>query len=121
MVTALVILIIIVCAILVLLVLVQNSKGGGLASNIGGVGQAQQLFGARNTSDFVQKATWGTLATLVVLTFLINFAFIYARSQGTGQGSLRLGDQIQPGFNPSNSAIPEPAAEEVAPSDSSAQ
>ncbi len=52
------ILILIVCLLLVLIVLVQNSKGGGLASNFAETGQ---MMGVRKTADFLEKATW-TLA-----------------------------------------------------------
>lgn len=44
--------------------LVQNSKGGGLASNFA---SSNQIMGVRKTADFLEKATW-TLA--VVLLFL---------------------------------------------------
>jgi preprotein translocase subunit SecG len=42
----------------------QNSKGGGLDPNFGG--QAQQLFGAARSTDFIEKATW-VLAGLLML------------------------------------------------------
>jgi preprotein translocase subunit SecG len=49
------ILIIVVCILLVLIVLVQNSKGGGLASNFS---SQNQVMGVRKTTDFLEKATW---------------------------------------------------------------
>lgn len=59
------ILIAIVSVLLVLVVLMQNSKGGGLDPNFGG--QAQQLFGAARSTDFIEKATWVLAGVLVVL------------------------------------------------------
>ena len=62
--TVIVILILIVSVLLGLIVLVQNSKGGGLVSNFGG---ANQMMGVRQTTDFLEKATWTMAAVLVVL------------------------------------------------------
>ena len=59
------VLIAIVSALLVLVVLMQNSKGGGIDPNFGG--QAQQLFGAARSTDFVEKATWVLAAALIIL------------------------------------------------------
>lgn len=62
--TFIVILILIVCVLLALVVLVQNSKGGGLAANF----QAPtQVLGARQSADFIEKATWWLAGILVVL------------------------------------------------------
>ena len=66
--TLIVILILIVSVLLALIVLVQNSKGGGLVSNFGG---ANQMMGVRQTTDFLEKATW-TLAGVLVLLCLIS-------------------------------------------------
>lgn len=60
--------IIIVCILLVLIVLVQNSKGGGLASNFA---SSNQFMGVRKTADFLEKATW-TLATALLLLCLLS-------------------------------------------------
>ncbi|HPT12678.1 MAG TPA: preprotein translocase subunit SecG, partial [Bacteroidales bacterium] len=49
------ILIIIACIFQIMIVLVQNSKGGGLASNFTSAGQT---MGVRKTADFLEKATW---------------------------------------------------------------
>jgi len=61
------VLIIIVCIFLVLIVLVQNSKGGGLASNFAG---SNQIMGVRKTADFLEKATWTLAISLLALTLL---------------------------------------------------
>lgn len=59
------VLIAIVSVLLVLVVLMQNSKGGGLDPTFGG--QAQQLFGAARSTDFIEKATWVLAGLLIVL------------------------------------------------------
>ena len=48
--------------------MVQNPKGGGLSSSIGG---SQQLGGVKKTTDFLDKSTW-TLATLLVVLILLS-------------------------------------------------
>ncbi|HPX04894.1 MAG TPA: preprotein translocase subunit SecG [Tenuifilaceae bacterium] len=61
------VLIIIASILLILIVLVQNSKGGGLASNFAG---SNQVMGVRKTADFLEKATWTLAISLVVLALL---------------------------------------------------
>lgn len=67
----LVILIIVVCVILAGVVLIQNSKGGGLAANFSA---PTQVMGVRQTTDFLEKATWTLAAALVVLSILATIA-----------------------------------------------
>ena len=45
------VLLLIVAVLIVLVVLVQNSKGGGLASNFAG---SNQYMGVRKTADFLE-------------------------------------------------------------------
>jgi preprotein translocase subunit SecG len=64
------VLITIVCFLLIIVIMVQNPKGGGLSSAIGG---SQQLGGVQKTTDFLDKSTWvlaGSLITLVLLSSL---------------------------------------------------
>ena len=63
----LVILIIVICVILAAVVLIQNSKGGGLAANFSA---PTQVMGVRQTTDFLEKATWFLAAALVALSIL---------------------------------------------------
>ena len=56
-----VILAVIVAVLLTFIVLIQESKGGGLASNFSA---SNAIMGVRKTTDFVEKATW-TLAALL--------------------------------------------------------
>ncbi|MBK8193241.1 MAG: preprotein translocase subunit SecG [Lewinellaceae bacterium] len=65
--------VLIACVSLLLMaaILVQNPKGGGIDATFGG--QAQQLFGAARSTDFIEKATWvlaGVLVALCVLAVL---------------------------------------------------
>jgi preprotein translocase subunit SecG len=65
--TVFVIFLIIISLLLVLIVLVQNSKGGGLASNFAG---SNQYMGVRKTADFLEKATWTLAASLLIFSLL---------------------------------------------------
>jgi preprotein translocase subunit SecG len=56
-----------VCILLILIVLVQNPKGGGLSSSFS---YSNQFMGVKRTADFVEKATWGFAAALLVLSIL---------------------------------------------------
>ncbi|WP_158729611.1 MULTISPECIES: preprotein translocase subunit SecG [unclassified Flavobacterium] len=62
------VLITIVCFLLIVVIMVQNPKGGGLSSNIGG---SQMLGGVQKTTDFLDKSTW-TLATVLILLILFS-------------------------------------------------
>lgn len=61
------ILIVIASVLLTLLVLVQNSKGGGLAA---GFQSSNQVMGVRKTTDFLEKATWGLVAFVLVASIV---------------------------------------------------
>ena len=71
------ILILITCVLLTLIILVQNSKGGGLASNFSG---SNQFMGVRKTADFLEKSTW-TLAIVLLVLSLFSFVII-PKNQG---------------------------------------
>jgi preprotein translocase subunit SecG len=66
------VLVIIACILQIMIVLVQNSKGGGLASNFTSAGQS---MGVRKTADFLEKSTW-TLAAAILLLSLVATASI---------------------------------------------
>ncbi len=92
--TLVTVLIFIVCILLVLIVLVQNSKGGGLASNF----QAStQVMGVRKTADFLEKTTWGLAGALLVLSIL-GSAFIPRGQAGVDQSMVQ--EQIQNAVDP---------------------
>ena len=62
------VLITIVCFLLVVVIMVQNPKGGGLSSSVGG---SQMLGGVQKTTDFLDKSTW-TLATILIALILLS-------------------------------------------------
>lgn len=66
--TIFLVLITIVSFLLIVVVMVQNPKGGGLSSSIGG---PQVMGGVQKTTDFLDKSTW-TLATILVALILLS-------------------------------------------------
>lgn len=84
------VLILITCILLALIVLVQNSKGGGLASNFA---SSNQFMGVRKTADFLEKSTW-TLA-IVLLVLSLFSVFVIPRYQGQDVADTELRDQIE--------------------------
>ena len=91
------VLIIITCVLTILIVLVQNSKGGGLASNFS---SSNQIMGVRRTTDFLEKATWTLGAALIVFSLLAGITIPQAEeSQDTrleGQFDQSVMDQEAP-------------------------
>ncbi|NDB34498.1 MAG: preprotein translocase subunit SecG [Flavobacteriia bacterium] len=49
--------------LLILVVYVQNPKGGGLSSDFG---SPTTLGGVKQTTEFIDKLTWGLAATIVI-------------------------------------------------------
>ena len=88
--TVIVILILVVSVLLGLVVLVQNSKGGGLISNFG---SANQMMGVRQTTDFLEKATWTMAVILVVLCLMSSMSIKSGRSDGAQDTQMR--EQIE--------------------------
>lgn len=72
------VLIIMIAVLLILIVIIQNSKGGGLDANIA---SQNQSFGAKKTTEIVEKVTWYLIGALVVL------CIISTKSISTGSGN----------------------------------
>lgn len=58
------IIIILASVLLIAIVFIQNPKGGGLSTDFGA---AHQIGGVKQTTDFIDKATW-VLAAVVMVT-----------------------------------------------------
>jgi preprotein translocase subunit SecG len=114
--TLITVLIFIVCILLVLIVLVQNSKGGGLASNFQ---SSNQVMGVRKTTDFLEKTTWILAGSLLFLS-VIGSAFIPREQMIQDQSRVR--DQIETAIDPTQvpnfpTTAPEQSSEETAPAE----
>ena len=92
--TLLVILIVVAALLMIGIVLIQESKGGGLASNFS---TYNQIGGVRKTTDFIEKTTWGLAAAMVVISVLC----AYVAPQSAGAGSVMENIEA-PATNPNN-------------------
>ncbi|MCD6092283.1 MAG: preprotein translocase subunit SecG [Bacteroidales bacterium] len=97
------VLILITSILLMLVVLVQNSKGGGLASNFSG---NNQYMGVRKTGDFLEKSTW-TLAIVLLVLSLFSIFVIPRSTNADGVMDTELRDQIE-NTQPVNIPTPPP-------------
>jgi len=79
----LVVLIGLVALLLIAAILIQNPKGGGVDSTFGGA-QANQMFGAAKSADFIEKATWYLALALFILSVIV------ALSVGVGGSEVQL-------------------------------
>ena len=92
--TLLVILIVVAAVLMIGIVLIQESKGGGLASNFSSY---NQIGGVRKTTDFIEKTTWGLAAAMVVISVFC----AYVAPQATSSGSVMENIEA-PATNPNN-------------------
>lgn len=67
--TLLSILIILASLLLIAVVFIQNPKGGGLSTDFGA---AHQLGGVKQTTDFIDKATWSLAGTIMVCSIFLS-------------------------------------------------
>lgn len=109
--TLITIIILIASILLILVVLVQDSKGGGLASNFS---SSNQIMGVKKTSDFIEKATWGLVITILALS--LASVVLINRNPVTKTEGVELREQMQKegvkpvsGFNPQAPTQPTPA------------
>ncbi len=92
--TLFVVLIVIAALLMIGIVLIQESKGGGLASQFS---TYNQIGGVRKTTDFIEKTTWGLAAAMVVLSV----ACAYVAPGSSSSGSVMENYEV-PATNPNN-------------------
>lgn len=73
------ILIVLVCLLLIGIILIQKPKGGGLGSSFGA--SSNILGGVQKTNEFLDKATWGLAAALLVLVLATNLGSSSANTE----------------------------------------
>ncbi|MCI6503334.1 MAG: preprotein translocase subunit SecG [Prevotella sp.] len=79
--TLFVILIVLASLLMIGIVLIQESKGGGLAS---GFSSANSVAGVRQTTQFIEKATWA----LAIIMVVISIACAYVAPAAVTEGSV---------------------------------
>ena len=96
----------IVCFLLILAIMVQNPKGGGLSSSIGG---SQMLGGVQKTTDFLDKSTW-TLATILIALILLSSLSFSGSMSDTDSKIIEKTETAAPQTAPEQNAPATPAA-----------
>ena len=120
--TLFVTLIVLASVLMIGIVLIQESKGGGLASNFS---SSNAIMGVRKTTDVVEKTTWGLAIAMVILSIICAYV---APTASTTQSVLeKAATETQTtnpvntqGFGAAQQATPAtdkaaPAAEKAAP------
>ena len=95
-----VILMVIAAILMCFIVLIQNSKGGGLAS---GFSSSNAIMGVRKTTDFLEKATWGLAAFMVIMS--IATAYVVPTNASRGQDVILEQAQQEEKTNPYNMPV----------------
>ena len=91
-----VILIVLAALLMIGIVLIQESKGGGLASNFS---SSNAIMGVRKTTDFIEKATWSLAAIMVVISIICAYT---APSASTAESVLDAAPVTEQQTNPTN-------------------
>ena len=113
--TLLVVLIVIASILLTVVVLLQNGKDGGLATNFT---SANQALGVRAAASLLEKATWGLVAFILVLSILSTFAL---RGNAEGNTSDELNTEIVNATEAEAPAFPVPQADPSVPQEAPAE
>ena len=100
------VLITIVCFLLIVVIMVQNPKGGGVSSSIGG---SQMLGGVQKTTDFLDKSTW-TLATILIALILLSSLSFSGSMSDTDSKIIEKTETAAPQTAPVQNAPATPAA-----------
>ena len=94
--TLFVILIVLAALLMIGIVLIQESKGGGLASNFS---SSNQIMGVRKTTDVIEKTTWGLAVAMVLLSIVCAYV---APKAVTSESVIERNATEQQQTNPNN-------------------
>ena len=114
--TLFVILIVIAAVLMIGIVLIQESKGGGLSTSFA---QYNQIGGVRKTTDFIEKATWGLAAAMVIISVICAWVAPTTASDASVMENIEIpvtNPNNLPGFGASQQKdAAEPAKDDAAP------
>ena len=113
--TLFVILIVIAAVLMIGIVLIQESKGGGLSTSFA---QYNQIGGVRKTTDFIEKATWGLAAAMVIISVICAWVAPTATTDTSVMEGIEnpvTNPNNLPGFGASQQKDAAPATEGAAP------
>lgn len=105
------IIIILASVILGIIVLIQNPKGGGLASSLGGF--SNQLMGVKQTTDVLEKGTW-LFAGIIGILCLTSTLFIPKDGGTNSRENLINSTPITTPAAPQNT-VPLPSTQQAQP------
>ena len=107
------VLIILSSIILGVIVLIQNPKGGGLSSSLGGF--SNQLMGVKQTTDVLEKGTW-LFAAIIGILCITSTLFIPSSGGANSRDNLinqaPVGTPLAP---QQNNTVPLPAPQTQTP------
>lgn len=95
--TLFVVLIVLAALLMIGIVLIQESKGGGLASNFS---SSNQIMGVRKTTDFVEKATWGLAGAMVLFSVICAYVAPNAANESVIENMATKTEQTNPNTLP---------------------
>ena len=114
--TLLVILIVVAALLMIGIVLIQESKGGGLASQFSGY---NQIGGVRKTTDFIEKATWSLAAFMVAVSVVC--AYVAPKSENAANAIEKAVEAPMTSPTNANGLGASPVQEEAAPAQAPAE
>ena len=112
--TVLAVLVLVASVLITLIVLLQNGKGGGLASNFVA---GNQTFGVRQTTDILEKITWG----LVAFIFVVSIVTTFTMSNNAKEIDLTEKIEIEAPAPEFPAALPEAEAPAATPAENTAE
>ena|SRR5690242_7705907 len=104
-------LIILASIILGVIVLIQNPKGGGLSSSLGGF--SNQLMGVKQTTDVLEKGTW--LFAIIIGLLCITSTLFIPRSGATNSNENLINEAPvgTPMAPKPNTTVPMPSSQQA--------
>lgn len=105
------VLVMIAAILLTLVVLLQNGKGGGMASNFV-AGNA--TFGVRETTNILEKITWGLAVVILVLSVVSSF-MIRGSKKGAKNEAQQMVEEKEAAAETATAGVPELPAELINP------
>lgn len=113
----LIILMVLASVLMCFIVLIQNSKGGGLAS---GFSSSNQIMGVRKTTDFLEKATWGLAAFMVVCSVAVAYS-LHGHVENAPVSIQQVNKAENPNQLPAGAAVPSTTELPTSASDSTSK
>ncbi len=102
------VLIVVTALLLIAIIMVQNPKGGGLDSTFGG-GSGMMIGGVKQTTDFLEKATW-TLFGLMIGLILLSNTVIFKQKESPD--TLSVPETIEKPVQKQQNTFPAPAGQQ---------